>query len=624
MALPLSLLAAGLVVYLLEDTVNLVVLAGLAMALGVVIDDVILDVGNISRRLRERRQAKDPASVGSIILESSLRVRRTVIYGSIIGVLALLPLFFIGEEGGAFLRPLAVTYSLALLASLVVALTVTPALALLVGTHLPPAPRETPAGAWIGRAYDALLPRTIAKPAPLFALAGGLIIAGAVTAPLLDDALLPAFEDPNLLIEWEAPPGTSQPAMVAIAQEASRQLRAVPGVGDVSGHVGRAILADEVVGINSGKLWVNVDPDADHRKTVTAVQAAVDRNPQLTGSVQTFLNATTDEILRDPDRDIVVRIFGHDLDQLRREAEQIQLALTQVDGLIDERVEMTAEQPQLTTRVNLEVAQRAGIKPGDVRRTAATLVGGIEVGSLFEEQKVFDVVVWGTPETRDSVDSVEKLLLDIPGGGQVRLGDVAELTLEPASSVIERDAVSRFVDVSANVRGRSPGGAVDEVERRIEALAQSQGLHVQVRSEFAELQDTRNTFLTLGIFAAILILLLFQAAFFSWRLAGLAFLTFPGALAGAALAVLADGSTISLGSVAAFLAVFAIAARHSLMLITHYRHLQQETGERVSASLVRRGAQDQLVPILTTATAVILALLPVLVWGGAAGARNPP
>jgi Cu/Ag efflux pump CusA len=277
------------------------------------------------------------------------------------------------------------------------------------------------------------------------------------------------------------------------------------------------------------------------------------------------------------------------------------------------------EEPTLEIEVDLAKAQRYGIKPGDVRRAAATMLSGIQVGSLFEEQKVFDVVVWGAPEVRRSLTDISQLLVDRPGGGQVELGKVADVQIKPALAVIRHDAVSRSIDVTADVRGRDYDAVMADVQQGLGNVQFPLEYHAEVLGDHAEQQAVKQRVLGVAAIAAILILLLMQAAFGSWRLAGAAFLTLPMALVGGVLALLASGGELSLGSLVGFVLVLAIAARNGVTLVSHLQHLERHEGQPPGPGLVMHGARERLGPVLLTALATGLALVPLVVGGNVPG-----
>src|SRR6266498_1231002 len=399
--------------------------------------------------------------------------------------------------------------------------------------------------------------------------------------------------------------------MDRITVRVTRELRSIPGVSDVGAHVRRAITSDQVVNVNSGELWVGIDPKADYGRTVTAIRQAVAGYPGLTHDLITYPEQQLRQVRTGSDAPLVVRVFGRDMQVLRSKAEEVRQAIAGVDGVTAPHVDVQATEPTVKIEVNLGAAERHRIKPGDVRRAAATLLSGVTVGNLFEEQKVFDVVVWGAPPTRHSLTSIENLLVDTPVGGQVRLGDVASVRVEPNPTVINHDDVSRYVDVTAGIRGRSLGAVTHDVEQRLRGIQFPLEHHAEVLGAAAELQADKQWVLSVAVAAAIGILLLLQAAFGSWRLAALVF---------GVLAALAFGGQITLlGSYAALFTLLAIAARNSILLVKRYQRLQQEDGEEFGAGLVLRGAQERLAPIALTALATGLPLLPFVFLGDVAG-----
>jgi len=623
-AIPLSLVAALLVLYLRGETLNVMVLAGLVLALGIVVDDAVVDVEHIARRLRQPRQAGNTQSTATIILEASAEMRSTLLFATLIIALAVLPVFFMESESGALFQPLAVSYMLAVLASMLVALTVTPALSLVLLSNMssmstaPVQRRESPLIQWLQRGYDQALSRIIQTPRLAYAAVAVLVVAGLVVLPFLGPKqLLPAFKEPYVLVQLDGAPGTSGTAMDRIVSRASSELRSIPGVQNIGAHVGRAVFGDQVVGINSAQLWVKVDPTADYEATVAAIQETVDGYAGLDREVRTYLQQTLSLPPTSASDGLTVRVFGEDLDVLRVEAEKVRQALAGISGVVDSQVNLPIDEPTLEIEVNLAAAQTHGIKPGDVRRAAAVLLSGLQVGALFEEQKVFDVVVWSTPETRQSLTDVRELLIETPGG-YVRLGDVADVRITPAPTVIRREAVSPYLDVAFNVQGRDAGAVTRDVETALQSFAFPLEYHAVVLSEYAARQAAQQRILLAALVAVIGIFLLLQASSDSWRLAVVTFVTLPSALVGGALAALAGGGALSLAALLGLLAVLGIAARNGVLLISHCRRLEQE-GQAFGPELVLRAARERLAPMVMTALTTGLALLPFVLFGDIPG-----
>jgi Cu/Ag efflux pump CusA len=591
------------------------ILAGFAIALGEVVDDAIIDIENIMRRLRENRAAGTPRSPALVILDASLEIRSAVVYATLIIVLAVSPVFFMTGLSGAFFQPLAMAYVLALLASMVVALTITPALSLILLAKAPLERQESPLVRWLQQAYARVLARVLRAPRTAFAATGALVLVGLALLPLLGQTLLPSFKERDFLMHWVTKPGTSYPEMSRITIASSAELRAIPGVRNFGAHVGQAAQSDEVVGINFTENWISIDPKADYDQTLAAIQEVVDGYPGLYRDVLTYLKERIREVLTGSSQAIVARIYGPDLKVLRSQAEEVKKALAGIDGIIDLHTELQEDIPHIAVEVDLTAAERYGIKPGDVRRAAAALIGGIEVSDIYLATNLYDVTVWGMPETRRNLTSIRELLIDTPSGGHVRLGDVADVRVMPTPNFIRRENVSRRIDVSANVSGRDLGSVVGDVERRLREIEFPLEYHAELVGEYTERQAAQARLLGFAIAAAFGIFLLLQACFGSWRLAIMAFLALPAALIGGVLASYASGGVISLGSLVGFLTVLGIASRNGILLINHYQHLEQQEGERFGPGLILRGARERLRPILMTALTTGLAISPLVLFG---------
>jgi Cu/Ag efflux pump CusA len=505
-----------------------------------------------------------------------------------------------------------------MIASLLVAVIVTPALSvsLLSNASLK---RESPIAKGLARFYSGLLKRTIRSSTLAIIVAAVFIVIGMVSILFLDVSLLPTLKQRDLLIQFEAAPGTSRPEMNRIVAQASSELKAIDGVQNIGSHVGRAITGDEVVGINSADLWINLDPAADYAVTVAAIQEVVDGYPGLTREVQTYQPDSLDEALTGPDKDIVVRVYGHELEVLRDKAQEVSLAMAEVDGIVDSEAIIFAEEPQVEIEVDLAAAEGHGIKPGDIRRQATTLLSGIHVGNLYEEQKVFDVVVWGMPELRNSMTTIDALLIDTPDGSQVALGELADVRIAPAATVIERDAVSRYVDVGANVSGRGLDTVKADIESRLEAIQIPFEYHLEVLSDAQGLQANQQRLIAFAVAVAIGIFLVIQAALGGWRLSLAIFLTLPMALVGGLLAALIGGGVLSVGALFGFFTLLAIAVRNGLVMVNHLQRLTPDDESSLEPEVVVRGAQERLAPILTTALVTTAAFLPFLFGGSIIG-----
>lgn len=622
--IPLSIAVAALVLHLSGASLNAMILAGLIVAIGVVVDDAAGSVESVLHRFREPRPGDSEMSKAALIVEASLEGRRPIVYATLIMLIGLIPVFFIGGAVSAFLPSLALAYGVAVLASMLVALTVTPALAVLLLSYGSAERRESPLLARVRKWYGGGLSRMVRRVpagflAGAIALIGIVAIVGVIVVPQGGDPGLPTFKAREILVHWDGGPGTAQPEMSRIVTSATQELRAVEGVRNVGGHVGRAILSDAVVGVDSGEIWVTIDPNADYDRTRTAIEDVVSGYPGLGTAVLTYPEERIDQILSDSDHDVVVRVYGQEPSILRERAEQVSQALGGVSGIVTPMVEDDIVEPAVEIRMDLEAAARYDLKAGDVRRMATTLLSGIEVGLLFEEQKIFEVVVWGTPDLRTSVSSIRELQIETPSGRLVRLDDVADISIAPALSVINREGVMRYVDVGANIDGRDIGSVLGDVQTALATVPFPLEYHAEVFSEAATRQEAQTTLLLVLAGTAIMIFLLLQAAFGSWRLAAMVFVTLPAALVGGIVAGLLGDSLISLGSLAGLFVILAISVRSGVALIDHFHRLERDQGEAFGLAAILRGAQDRLGPTLITAFGTALGVLPFLILGDVAG-----
>jgi CzcA family heavy metal efflux pump len=620
-AIPLSLIAAALVLHLRGATLNTMILAGFVIALGDIVDDAIIDIENVVRRLRQHRNEGGRTSTARVILEASLEVRSAIVYATLIEVVAVLPIFLLEGLSGSFFQPLATSYALALLASMVVALTVTPALSLILFRKSSSLRhRESPLVPPMQRAYQAILSRIVRRPRTSFAAVGATAVLGIAVLPFLGQSLLPDFKERDFLMHWLTKPGTSHPEMVRITTRASQELRSIPGVQNFGAHIGQALLADEVVGIDFGENWISVDPSADYEDTVARIQEVVDGYPGLSRDVLTYLKERIREVLTGTSEAITVRIFGQDLEVLREKAEEVNRILGDIPGVVENHVDLQEDVPQVRVEVDLVAAQRYGLKPGDVRRAAAWLMAGEEAGDIFRGGRAYDVQVWSTPDTRQSLSDVRNLLLDTPDGGHVALEDVADVRIVGTPNVIHHEDLLRNIDVGANLDGtRDLGSVVGELEDRLDEVDWPLEFRAELLGEFTERQAAQGRLMLFAIAAAAGIFLLLQASFGNWRLATLTFVTLPIALVGGVLAAYLASGVISLGSLVGLLTILGIVARNGIMLISHYQHLERYEGEPFGPGLVIRGARERLVPIMMTVLTTGLALIPLIASGDVPG-----
>lgn len=613
-----SLVASLYVLYLRGATLNAMVLAGLVVALGVLIDDAIVDVGHIVYCLRVNREKSTPRSSGEVIREALVEIRSVAFFAALILLLAVTPVFFLEGVTSALFRTIATTYILAVLAALLAGLTITTALSFVLFSRDKTDRLTSPLSAWINGVYHRLLQRLIGKTRLAFVLIIIFVLAGAAVLPFLGKSRqLPTFKEPYLLIDLEAAPGTSQLAIDRIVSLVSAELRTIEGVQDVGAHVGRAVFGDQVVGINSAQLWVQIDSKTDYDATLTAINQLASEYTGITLEVQTYSDKALSKAETGSEGEMVLRIYGEEQEVLLSEAKELQGALSGIAGVSESRVILPVEEPGIEIEVNLEVAQQYGIKPGDVRRTAATLLSGIQVGSLFEEQKIFDVVVWSIPENRDSISDVRNLMIDTPTGGQVRLGELADVRMVASPTVIRREAVSPYIDINFTVHGRDAREVSNDINSYIQNYNFPLEYHAELQSDYSSQPTVLKRALIAGLVALLGIFLLLQATTRNWRMALAILLTLPAALAGGVIAAFISSGSVSPLGLFGLLSVLGISIRATLLTINQCQHLGYL--ETFSLDLVVHGSSERAVPTLMTALITGLVFLTIIIFGSIPG-----
>ncbi len=619
LAIPLSLGAAAIVLDVTGATINTMILAGFGVAVGVVVDDAIIDMENIVRRLRLWRGLGRRTTPLSLLLAASLEVRAAILYATLINIVAVIPVVLVGGLTGSFFRPLAIAYALAVLASMVVALTVTPALAMILLPSATLRAGDPPLMRLCKRGYRALLGPVLRRPGWALATVVIAIAAGAAVLPRLGEDLFPTFKEPDLLMHFDTKPGTSLQEMTRMVTALQRRLLKVPGVTHVGSHIGQALLGEEIAGPEFSEQWITLSPNANLAKTTAAVRAIGSSFPGTFMDLTSYLHERIDETISSTSEDLVVRIVGPNFATLQRLAQTITARLNGAPGLVDLHPQSQGFIPQIQETVNAAAAARYGLTPGEVRREAAVMLGSVELGEIANNGIALGVSGYSTPASRSNLTDVSRLLIDTPGGGHVPLGRVANLTVNSTPSDITRVDGSNKIDVLANITGDNLGASTAAVRARLATVRLPVGYHVELVGEAAEREAAQKRLLELGLAAVIVILFLLQAAFSDARLAWLMFLSLPLALVGGVLAAWLAVGTISLGALVGFFAVLGIAARNGILMISHLQHLEREEGDRFSFELVMRGTGERLAPVLMTALATALALAPLVILGSRPG-----
>ena len=616
-AMPLSLLAAVVVLGGVGATLNVMVLGGLAIAVGEVVDDAIIDVENAWRRLRA---APPGARALDVILAASVEVRSAVVYATVMVALVFLPVFLLGGLEGALFRPLALAYVLATLASLVVALTVTPALCLVLLPGAVARHQEPPRRVLALRArYERALGRALDRPRRVLLGSVLALIAGVALVPLLRLEFLPEFHETNFVMHMTGAPGVGLGESTRVGAAAERALLGVPGIQSVAQFIGRATLAeDHGFGAERSELLVRLRPDADAAEVTEALRERAATIGGFTFDVKQFLNERIEETLEGAGAALIVRLRGPDLVALEQAATAVSQRLSGVPGAVDVHAEGALAAPGIRVRPRRDDLLRLGLSAAAVERAIRSALGGLPVGRVVEAGRQADVVLYVA--AADDPARLARLPITAAGSRVVALGSVADIDLGPLRADIAHEDGVRTVAVRLNVRGRSLEAVAHDVARAVAAAPLPAGVYAEVGGEYAAAAAARTRLLGLGALALLGIFVLLVVDFGSARLAGLTMVNVPLAFVGGLAAVLLGaGGRLSLGAIVGFVTVFGITIRNGIVLVAHFLHLERERGGALDRPALVAGAADRLAPILMTALTTGIALVPLLLLGGRAG-----
>ncbi len=626
-AIPLSLLTAIITLQWFGGTINTMTLGGLALAIGEVVDDAIIDVENVWRRLRENRLKENPDSALSVIYHASSEVRTSVVYATVIVALVFLPIFSLSGLAGRIFAPLGVAYIIAILASLVVALTVTPALCYFL---LPRAANAASANAdetafvrWLKRHYARLLKPALDHPRNVIIISVLLLVVALGGAAFLSGEFLPEFNEGNLIIHMAGVPGTSLAESLRVGAIAQQRIAQIPEVVKVAQRAGRAELGEDTFGPYFSELDVSLKES--HRSREEIVEDVRRKLEDIAGfsfGIKQFISERVEEVLSGTTATIVVKLFGPDLNVLREHAAEIEGAMKDAPGVADLAVEQQTGVPKTLVRFNREAMAQYGLNSADLADAVQAAFYGIKVSEVFERQKSFAIWVRYDPRSATDLNTMRETLVDTPAGAKVPLGALAEIQVVKAPNTINRENAQRRIVISCNVEGaRSLTSVVADIQRRInERVKLPEGYYIAYGGQYEAQSVALRQILLLSVAAIIGIFLLLFLAFRSTKQALLVMANLPLALIGGIAAVLiaSEGET-SVASLVGFVTLFGIATRNGVMLVTHYHHLMAEEGMKFGRDLVARGAMERLSPIMMTALTAGLGLLPLALSAGKPG-----
>ncbi len=622
LAIPLSLVTAILAMKLFGITINTMTLGGMAIAVGALVDDAIIDVENVVRRLREsRKQKAESRNVLEVVFEASREVRGSIVFATVIIVLVFLPLFFLTGIEGRLLRPLGFAYIVSLAASLVVALTVTPALCSLL---LPRAlPEESRVVHWLKSRYAPLLGRVLHRWKLITAVSVSALAIAGVALAFAGRAFLPDFNEGTLTINLVTLPGTSLETSDRLGRMTEEILLGEPEVVATARRTGRAELDEHAQDVNASEMEVSLKMKdrgkdeflADLRRKLSAV-------PGTNITIGQPISHRIDHMLSGTRANIAVKIFGDDLATLRKLGEQVKNVVTAVEGAADVSLEQQPDIPFLTVKFDRAAIARYGLQITDVAEAIETAFAGHEVSRILEGRAAFDLVVRYEAAATGDLETIRATRIATPGGAQIPLSALAEVRKDRGPNTISRENVERKAVVMSNVAGRDLSSVVEDIRDQVAATVKlPAGYHIEYGGQFESAAEASRRLVLLGIVVIAGILLLLYIALDSLRDAALVMVNLPLALIGGVAGVYVAGGTLSVASIIGFITLFGIATRNGLMLISHTHHLMTHEGVTDVREAVQRGAMERLSPILMTALSAGLALIPLALAIGKPGSE---
>ena len=656
-AIPLSLIISAIVFKMFDISINTLTLGGLAIAIGELVDDAIVDVENVYRRMKENWVSENPKPLLKVIYEASSEVRNSIVYATIIVVLVFIPLFYLQGIEGRIFAPLGISYITSIVASLVVSLTLTPVLCsyLLskkkhlahinlafwkkkkIGNEqdaLAPSPSERAGGEvdaaheddsplvrWLKKKDKKLLHWGLKRPKTIIGVAIALIIASAAVIPFFGTEFLPPFNEGSYTVNVLAPAGTSLDESNKLGTIAEQQILKVPEVALTSRRTGRAELDEHAEPPSYSEIDVTLKPGGRNKKKVLEdIRNNLSVLKGVTVNIGQPISHRLDHLLSGVRAQIAIKIFGNDLTTLRSTAEQLRTTISAVPGAVDVQVENQVMVPQLMVKIDRNALQRYGLQAGKVAEDIEVFYNGKVVSQILDGQKTFDIVLRTDDSTRKNIDAIKNTQIATPDGSLIPLEQIAKVELENSISSVNHENTQRRIVVSANVQGRDLGSTVKEMQEKVKKeLKLEEGYYLQWGGQFESQQSASKLITILSIFSFAGIFLVLYSHFKSTRIVLQIMLNIPLALIGSVVAVMLTGGVFSIATMVGFITLTGIASRNGIMMISHYIHLVQHEGEVFGDKMIIRGSLERLVPVLMTALVAALALIPLTLDASASG-----
>ena len=617
-ALPVSLLLGMIILNGTGQGINTMTLGGLVVAIGSVVDDAIVDMENVYRRLRENQMAGNPIPPLQVVFDGSVEVRVSVLFATVIIAVVFAPIFALTGVEGRIFTPMGVAYLLSIAASTLVALTLTPAMCalMLVGRKLPST--ETWVEKQTHRLYRPALKFSIRYPKIVLVTALASFVAAILIVPSLGQVFLPEFQDRSLVIAVSLMPGESLDATNQVGLAVETVLKKDPGIETVQFRSGRAQGDTEVAGVNFGEMDVQISEEGakDRDRTIEKIRSEFDKIPGVVPNIGGFISHRMDEVLSGVRSAIAVKIFGPELEQLRTLGKQVQSAMSEVSGLVDLQLEPQVPIKQVQIQFDRDAAARYGLTIGELSEMIETALNGRVVSQILEQQQTFDLMVWLEEKYRHDLETIGNLLVDTPNGLKIPLAQVAKINDGTGPNTINRENVSRFIVVSSNVGGRDLGSTIKEIRERVTQKVQlPPGYYIEYGGQFEAQEGATKTLFWAGALAFVAIAIILYFAVKSIPATIMILANLPLALIGGIISIALTGGIISVASMVGFITLFGVAARNGLLLVENYNARLAE-GQPLREVLLE-GSMERLVAILMTALSSALGMVPLVIGSGA-------
>ncbi|MBL7942202.1 MAG: efflux RND transporter permease subunit [Flavobacteriales bacterium] len=638
-AIPLSMVISAIVFYLAGISINTLTLGGIAIAIGELVDDAIVDVENVFRRLKENRALPEAQRISSlqVVFNASSEVRNSIVYATVIVVLVFLPLFWLEGIEGRIFAPLGIAYITSILASLLVSLTVTPAMcAWLLGDNN--STRVRTGHRWwqrIGaherdsglvRALKSFekrwLHHTLSRPGTTLGIAGIVLACALALVPFFGSEFLPPFNEGSFMINLYAPAGTSLEESNRMGTIAEKILMTVPELESASRRTGRAEMDEHTEPVSSSEIDVvlKAETQRDRQEIISDIRQKLEILKGVTVEIGQPISHRVEHLMSGVKAQVAVKLFGTDLNQMRLSAARIAELINGVDGAVDIQVERQQMVPQLLITVDREALKRYGLQAGKVARDLEIFYNGIVTGQILDGQKTFDILLRTTDEGRTNPELIRQTLIDAPDGTLIPLERIADIEYTYSVNSIAHENAQRKIFVSCNVQGRDLGSTVEEIKARIGGeLKLPPGAYIEYGGQYEAQQRASSAMLWMSLLAFAGIFVVLYSYFRTWRIVLQVMLSIPMALIGSVVAVWLTGGTFSVATLVGFITLTGIASRNGIMMISHYIHLVKYEGETFSRQLIERGTLERLVPVTMTALVAALALIPLTLDAQAPG-----